>query len=103
MVNSTLTNSGAGFTVSDWKSFEKNTLRGFFSLTLPSGMILHGMTFHMQNDSRWVGLPAKEYTKTDKTRTWIPLVEFTTKEARIKFQQAAVAAVQRYLDEEGQR
>ena len=27
---------------SDWKPLNKNTLKGVFTLTLPSGMVLHG-------------------------------------------------------------
>jgi hypothetical protein len=92
------TAAGGGFIVLQFRAFEKNTLRGFLSLELPSGMILHGCTLHEKNGSRWVGVPAKEYEK-DGTKTWAPLVEFTSKEAREKFQACALAAFDAYMGE----
>jgi hypothetical protein len=93
-----MTATARGFAVHEWKPFEKNTLRGFLSLELPSGIILHGCTLHEKNGSRWVGLPAKQYEK-DGTKTWAPLVEFTSKEAREKFQGCALAAFDAYMAE----
>ena len=90
--------AGAGFNVREWKPFEKNTLRGFLSIELPSGMILHGLTVHQKDDSRWVGLPAKEYTK-DGERSWIPQVEFASKAARERFQACVLAAVDAHAGE----
>jgi hypothetical protein len=90
--------AGAGFNVREWKPFEKNTLRGFLSIELPSGMILHGLTVHQKDDSRWVGLPAKEYTKNGE-RSWIPQVEFASKAARERFQACVLAAVDAHAGE----
>ena len=33
-----------GFQISNWKPYTKNTLQGFLSLELPSGMIVHDCT-----------------------------------------------------------
>jgi hypothetical protein len=41
--------------VSDWKAFEKGTFRGFFKLTLPSGLIVNDVTVHGKNGARWIG------------------------------------------------
>ncbi|MEA3159907.1 MAG: hypothetical protein QOD95_1455 [Gammaproteobacteria bacterium] len=38
--------------IKNWKPFEKNTLRGFLDLLLPSGLILRGCTFHMKDGAR---------------------------------------------------
>jgi hypothetical protein len=82
--------------VSEWKAFEKNTLKGFLSLVLPSGLILRGCSYHQKSDARWIGLPAREYIK-DGAKTWAPIVEFTDAEARQRFQRAALQAVDRHL------
>jgi hypothetical protein len=88
-----------GFCVREFKPFEKNTLRGFLSLELPSGLILHDCTIHEKNGSRWVGLPAKQYEKNgEKTRA--SLVDFASREARNKFQEQALAGADSYLTED---
>jgi hypothetical protein len=89
--------SSIGFMVRGFKPFEKNTLRAFVSFELPNGMILHGCTLHEKNSSRWIGLPAREYQKADNERSWTPLVEFSTKAARERFQTAALAAIDAYV------
>jgi hypothetical protein len=66
-----------GFEVSNWKPYTKNTLQAFLSLTLPSGMTLHGCSYHRKNDSRWIGVPGQKFTKADgsvtipSTSTWL--------------------------------
>lgn len=86
------------FAAREFKPFEKNTLRGFVSLELPSGLILHGFTLHEKNGSRWIGMPAKEFTKSDGIKSWVPQIEFASKEARDRFQAAALGAVDDYLE-----
>ena len=86
-----------GFAVPEWKPFEKNTLRGFLSLELPSGMIIHGCTVHEKNGARWIGLPARQFQKPDGEKSWSPLIEFVSKDSREKFQAAALAAVDSHL------
>jgi hypothetical protein len=54
----------------DFKPFEKNTLRAFFSLELASGLILRGCTLHTKNGKFWVGLPAKPYTTDTGAQSW---------------------------------
>ena len=85
------------FAVSNWKAFEKNTLRGFLSLTTPSGLVLHGCTFHEKAESRWVGMPAQKFTKDDGSTSYTPVIEFASKDARDRFQDAAVRAVEKFL------
>jgi hypothetical protein len=92
----TVTTASSGFSVSNWKPFEKNTPRGFLSLTTPSGMVIHGVTLHQKGDSRWLGMPSRSFEK-DGTTTWTSVVEFASKAARDKFQAEALAAVDRFL------
>jgi DNA-binding cell septation regulator SpoVG len=88
----------------NWKAFTKNTLQGFFTLTLPSGIVIHNCSLHRKNKGRWVGLPAQKYQKADGNTGFTPVIEFANAEARESFQSAALDAVDRmYLDSFGGR
>jgi hypothetical protein len=71
-----------------FKPFEKNTLRGFFDLELPSGMILSGCTLHEKDDKYWVGLPGKPYTAADGSQAWTRIIDFRDAKTRNKFQES---------------
>ena len=43
----------------DWTARESNTLRGFCTLRLPSGLVLHDCSVHQKGDRRWIGLPGR--------------------------------------------
>jgi hypothetical protein len=82
-----------------------NTLRGFVVLQLaPSGIVLHGCSYHEQGDRRWIGLKpqidaegsVRSDPETGKT-LYVPVVEIVGREARERFQTAALAAVDRLL------
>jgi hypothetical protein len=55
----------------------------------------------MKNDSRWIGMPSQKFTKADGSVSFTPVIEFTTDDARRRFQEQAIAAVDRHLG--GQR
>jgi hypothetical protein len=76
-----------------FKPFEKNTLRGFFDLELPSGMILAGCQLHEKDNKYWVGLPAKPYTKDDGSQSWVKFVDFADRERAKQFQDLVLPAV----------
>jgi DNA-binding cell septation regulator SpoVG len=95
-----VTNATHDFTVKDWRPFSKNTLVGFVSLELPSGLIIHNVMLHERGDSRWVSMPAREYQK-DGERSWVPLIEFADRDCRESFQRLALEAIDAYLAEGG--
>jgi len=78
--------------VADWKPFQKNTLRGFFTIICDSGLVLHKCTLHQKDGSRWIGLPAEKYQKRDGTTGYSALVEFSTRDAADKFRDQALRA-----------
>jgi hypothetical protein len=78
---------------SDWKAFSKNTLKGFFTLQLPSGMVIHGLTAHVKGESRWIGLPGQKFVKTDGTTSYTPVIEFTDRLTADRFRDLALAAL----------
>jgi hypothetical protein len=95
---------------SDWLPMERNSLRGFVKLHLePSGLVLNDCTYHRRPDgAEWIGLPGKpqldregQHRKDPTTgkALYTPVVEVGGKEARERFQRAALAAVQALVDE----
>jgi hypothetical protein len=93
---------------SDWRPMPRNTLRGFVTLTLePSGLRLHDCALHRNGDREWIGLPGKPQINRDGQQRkdpttgkalYTPLVEVPDKDARERFQRAALAAVHELLD-----
>src|SRR4051812_33092873 len=70
------TAAGRAVSITNWASRAKNTLRGSFSVALPSGLILHECTLHTRDGKRWIGLPARSYEQAGERR-WVRLIEFT--------------------------
>lgn len=81
--------------ISDWKPFVKNTLRGFFTVTLPSGLIIHKCSLHEKSGVRWIGLPAEKFTKKDGTVSYANLLEFSSRGVSEKFRDAVLEAFDR--------
>jgi DNA-binding cell septation regulator SpoVG len=76
--------------VVDFRAFDKNSLRGFIIVALPDGMIVHGITLHEKNGSRWVGLPSKKFAGKDGTEGYTPIVEFRDRAALDRFRDAVL-------------
>jgi len=90
----TAVSSARSIKVSSFRACRKNTLLGFVTLTLPSSLVIHDCAVHRKNDSRWIGLPAREYAKHDGTKGWAPVLEFADSDARKRFQWAAMQALE---------
>jgi hypothetical protein len=88
-------------TVSNWKPLEKDSLRGFLTLTLPSGLILNNCQLLETNGHCWIGLPSQRFQMKDGSVGYVPIVEFATKRTRKQFQVEALRAVELYLAEVG--
>jgi hypothetical protein len=86
----------------DFRMVEKNTLKGFFTLELDSGLILHECALHEKDGKPWVGLPAKPQIDAeghhrigaDGKKQYTPDIEFVSKKLRDAFSAQAVKAVQ---------
>lgn len=89
-------------TVSNWKPLNNRSLRGFLTLTLPSGMIIHNCHLVETGGRRWVGLPARRFLTADSRVHYEPVIEFTTRKAHRNFQQAALEAVEQFLRTRGE-
>ena len=73
-------------TVLNFKPFDKNNLRGFFDLELPSGLILHGCTLHTDDGHYWIGLPSRPWSKQDGTQSYAKVIGFKDKATAEQFQ-----------------
>jgi hypothetical protein len=82
--------TAAAFIILNFKAFEKNSLRGFFDVEPPSGMILSGCTLHESHGKFWVALPARPYAKADGSQSWVKIVDFRDKAPGYRFQQMIV-------------
>jgi hypothetical protein len=76
--------------IRNFKYLERNTLRGFFDLELPSGLVLSGCPLHTKGERWWIGMPAKPYTKPDGEQTWAKIVDFRDKQTSDRFQETII-------------
>jgi hypothetical protein len=79
----------------------KNTLRGFATVRMPSGVVFHDVTIHAKNGSAWASPASKpqldrtgQHMKgNDGKGLWLPVVTFASKEARDRFSEVVIAAL----------
>jgi len=95
--------------VSAWRPCMKNTLQGLVTLTLrPSGVVLRCCSLHEKEGRRWIGLPVRRVLdpdgrhRVDNTgkKQYASVVEIPDRRARERFQEAALAAIQRLIGSE---
>jgi hypothetical protein len=89
------------FIASDWKPYSKNTLQGFFNLTLPSGLIIRECSYHERDSKSWVAMPAKPWVKQDGSTSYVTILEFVDKQTQYEFGCLAVAAIEQLLAAQG--
>jgi hypothetical protein len=88
-----------------FQPFEKNTLRGFAKLSVELdegvGLIINDVMYHVKNASAWVNLPSKKYEKNGAT-SYMPIVDYMDTASKYRFGDAAVKAVQAFIENGGQ-
>lgn len=82
-----------------FRRYEQRTLRGYLSVELPSGLVLHDCTVHEREGSRWVGLPRKSYTDRDGAEQWQAVVEIPDRARRDRFSEQVLAALDAHLED----
>jgi hypothetical protein len=87
--------------VSNFKRLDKNSLRGFFDLELPSGMILRSCSYHVKGDSQWIGWPAKPYVKEDGSKAWQNIIDFVDNKTKYILQDHVIPLVLQAMSEAG--
>ena len=79
--------------VTNYKSYHKGSLSAFFSVTLPSGLIIHECKLFEKEGRRWIGLPSRAFTGKDGGTAYAPILEFAQREAADKFRDAVLLAI----------
>jgi hypothetical protein len=94
----------AKFIAFDFKDVRKgDSLQGFVTLELPSHLVIKDCAYHCREDGRrWIGLPGKPFTKQDGTTSYVNILDFSSKEAKNKFQRMALEAVDELLAQGGE-
>jgi hypothetical protein len=91
----------AGIIVTEWQPLHRNTLRGFLTATMPSGVVLHEVAIHVSENKPWASPPSKPMIDRDgvalknpagKMR-YSPVVSFTDKITRDRWSAAVIAAL----------
>jgi hypothetical protein len=78
----------------DFRSHQRNTLRGFCTLALgSSGLLVHDCCLHCKGGQWWVSFPARSYEGRDGVQQWKPLLEFGDPSSKARFQEQALAAL----------
>lgn len=84
--------------ITSFKPMQKGSLRGFITFRMTNiGLELNGATLNEKDGKRWIGLPAKPFTKQDGSTGWQPLVAFYDRGMENKFRSAALKALDEYL------
>jgi len=84
--------------ISNWMALEKNTLRGFFNLTLqPSGLIIKQCMLHEKNGQRWVSLPGQKFIDAEGRTGFKSVLNFTSRESADNFRDQVLRALDEHL------
>jgi DNA-binding cell septation regulator SpoVG len=89
-------------TVCDWKPLNRGGLRGFVTLTLASGLIIHNCQLIEAGGRAWVGLPSLRFSRSDGSIYYSPVLDFVTRTARRNFERSALEAVEAFLKARGE-
>jgi hypothetical protein len=88
-------------TISDFKSLERYSLRGFCTVSLPSGMILHEVAIHLSNGAWWaspasrpqIGRDGTVLKGDDNKLKYTPIVSLDSKATRDRFSASVIDAL----------
>jgi len=48
--------------ITNFRPFQKGSLQAFFSMVLPSGLIVNEVRLFEKNGGRWLGMPSRKFT-----------------------------------------
>jgi DNA-binding cell septation regulator SpoVG len=88
-------------TIADWKPLSKGALRGFVSVTLPSGLVLREVSILVTDGRPWASPPSKPLldrdgramTGDDGRRRYSQIVEFTAMDIRDRWSDSVIEAL----------
>ena len=83
--------------IRNWKPLQKNTLRGFFTIELPSGMIIHEVMLHEKGHSRWIQFSAREYADKEGQKQYRRFIDFSDRSVADHFRDLVLAALDQHF------
>lgn len=83
--------------ISDWQTFEKKTLRGFFTVYLPSGLVLRRCMLHEKGSSRWISFSSREWVDAHGVKQFAPIVEFRDRQTATRFTDSVLQVLDQHL------
>ena len=90
----------AGMVLREFRALNKNSLRGFATVELSSGLIIKDITLHTSNGKSWAFLPAKPQISKDGTQImkdgkaqYTSILQWKNRELADRFSDALVALV----------
>jgi hypothetical protein len=84
--------------ISDWKPHQKNSLQGYFTATLPSGMVISDLMLHERDGSRWIAFPGREWADSAGTKRFVNFIRFTDRDIAHKFRDQVLAALDKHRE-----
>ncbi|WP_114910734.1 hypothetical protein [Acidibrevibacterium fodinaquatile] len=87
--------------VSDWKPLRRGTLRGFVTVSMPSGMIVREVSIGQSHGRAWAMPPSKPMIDRNGCvmlddagrRRYSPVIEFISKSVRDRWSSSVVDAL----------
>ena len=86
--------------ISEWKSLDKNTLRGVFTVELDSGLCISGAMLHKKGETSWCGFPGiPQYQNgapflKDGKQVYKPILTIPDRDRRDKFSAQVIKALE---------
>jgi hypothetical protein len=85
----------------EWVKRRQNTLVGFATVRMPSGIVFHDVSIHNKNSSWWASPASKPMVgrngtimrETGGRIKYAPIVSFHSKEVRDRFSHSVIAAL----------
>jgi hypothetical protein len=93
---------GSRLRLLEWRPLVKNSLRGFASVELPSGLTIADISVHVSHGKRWASLPARPQITSDGTVrrgddgriAYSSILKWRSRELQDGFSAAVVRAVE---------
>lgn len=86
-----------GVQITNFRKFEKGSLRGFFDVELPSGIVLRECSLHEKDGKRWINPPSRKIEKQGSQATWKRMVDFASSKTASQFRDAVLDALDTLL------
>lgn len=86
------------FKIINPKKMHKNTLRGFFDLSV-GPLCIEGYSYHVKGDKAWTNPPSRPYQDSESGETkYAPIIRIPDKDRYFKFQEWAVGEARKLFD-----